>query len=593
MKHLLFAIIAVLLLSVTCSASATPAGDIQITGVTSNIGSSPEPGSFRLALHAVGPDGLEYRFFSRAGYDLIAEGWGGTKWVSVQDFSPVTWADYALSESDQYYASSHVVAAGESWESGDPQGGFSVLTADGIKITSVTSDLETNPHPGDTFRVTVEAVPPEGVTLHYRFFFRAGYDLIAEGWGGTKWETVQDFSPVNWFDYTLPESGHYYLIVHVIAEGETWEAGDPQGGFSVFAPLPMAIAEAAPIAAGGGHAVALNEDGTLSSWGDNYYGQLGDGTVNDRRIPVKVLGISSVAAVAAGRAHTVALKEDGTVWAWGNNEYGQLGNPQPVDRYAPHQVSGLFDAVAITAGDIHTVALQDDGTVWAWGNNEYGQLGDGTTTESNTPVQVSGLTDVVAISAGAGHTVALRGDGTVWAWGWNFYGQLGDDGMSGTSSITPVQVLSLSNIAAVSTEGAHTLAITREGVLWAWGGNRFGQLGDGTVTDRHVPVELAELSGFVDISAGAAHNTVLHGDGTLWSWGDNEYGQLGNGTTTGSKTPVPVAGLSDIVEVSAGVTFTLALAEDGTVWAWGNNEHGQLGDGSTVDSSTPVQVSGL
>jgi alpha-tubulin suppressor-like RCC1 family protein len=152
----------------------------------------------------------------------------------------------------------------------------------------------------------------------------------------------------------------------------------------------------------------------------------------------------------------------------------------------------------------------------------------------------------------------------------------------------------LSDIVAISAEGAHTLALTRYGALWAWGANHFGQLGDGTTTDKHTPVHVLELPPVVATFAGGAHNTALHGDGTLWSWGANHYGQLGNGmSATVSETPVTVTGLSNVVAVAAGNTFTIVLKEDGSVWSWGNNEHGQLGDGTSIDRNTPVQVSGL
>lgn len=152
--------------------------------------------------------------------------------------------------------------------------------------------------------------------------------------------------------------------------------------------------------------------------------------------------------IAAGYAHTAALKSDGTVWTWGNNRYGQLGDGTTIDRTTPIQVKGLTDVIAIAADSPsksvftgHTVALKSDGTVWTWGWNAGGQLGDGTTIGRTTPVQVKNLTDVVAIAAGQGHTVALKRDGTVWAWGYNGYGQLGDG--TTTTRTTPVQVQNL------------------------------------------------------------------------------------------------------------------------------------------------------
>ncbi|MBI5238810.1 MAG: hypothetical protein HY887_10405, partial [Deltaproteobacteria bacterium] len=131
-------------------------------------------------------------------------------------------------------------------------------------------------------------------------------------------------------------------------------------------------------------------------------------------------------AIAGGWYHTIALKNDGTVWTWGWNYYGQLGDGTTTDRLTPVQVSGLTNVTAIASVYDHTIALKNDGTVWTWGANWYGQLGDGTTTNKSAPVQVSGLTSVTAIAGGNKHTIALKNDGTVWAWGANWAGQLGD-----------------------------------------------------------------------------------------------------------------------------------------------------------------------
>ena len=221
--------------------------------------------------------------------------------------------------------------------------------------------------------------------------------------------------------------------------------------------------------------------GTVWAWGENSDGQLGDGMTTDRGTPVQVKGpggvgfLAGVVAIEAGYFHTVALRSDGTVWAWGNNYNGQLGDGTTTDRGTPVQVKGpggvgfLAGVVAIEAGYFHTVALKSDGTVWAWGNNYNGQLGDGTTTNRWTPVQVKGpggasnLTGVVAVDAGYSHTVALKSDGTVWTWGDNGYGQLGDG--TTTSRSTPVQVKgsggagNLTGVVAIAAGYRHTVAL--------------------------------------------------------------------------------------------------------------------------------------
>ena len=135
-------------------------------------------------------------------------------------------------------------------------------------------------------------------------------------------------------------------------------------------------------------------------------------------------GLTNVTAIDAGGIHGLALKADGTVWSWGDNDYGELGDGTTTASTTPVQVSGLANVIAVVAGDIHSVALEADGTVWTWGYNGQGQLGDGTTTTRTSPVQVTDpgdasgyLTHVIAVAGGYYHTVALKDDGTVWAWG--------------------------------------------------------------------------------------------------------------------------------------------------------------------------------
>jgi hypothetical protein len=135
-------------------------------------------------------------------------------------------------------------------------------------------------------------------------------------------------------------------------------------------------------------------------------------------VPGQVKGLTGVMAIAAGYYHTLALKKDGTVWAWGENAYGELGNGTNTDSNLPVQVSGLSGVTAIAGGEYHSLALKSDGTVWAWGDNSYAALGIKPYLPfSDVPVQVSGLTDVLAIAAGSNHSLALKKDGTVWAWG--------------------------------------------------------------------------------------------------------------------------------------------------------------------------------
>ncbi|WP_370038471.1 Ig-like domain-containing protein, partial [Corallococcus sp. AB045] len=343
--------------------------------------------------------------------------------------------------------------------------------------------------------------------------------------------------------------------------------------------------------AAGHHTLAVKQDGTVWAWGNNGFGQFGDGTTTSHLTPVQVPSLTGVAALAGGFYYSLAVKQDGTVWAWGDNTYGQLGDGTRTERHTPVQVPGLTGVTAVAGCLYHSLALKQDGTVWAWGNNGSGQFGDGTTTSHLTPVQVPGLTGVAAIAAGRDHSLALKQDGTVWAWGYNGFGQLGDG--TTTDRHTPVQVQGMTGVAAIAVGVDHSLALKQDGTVWAWGYNFNGELSDGTGTNRHTPVQVQGLTGVVALASGLSHSLALKQDGTVWAWGYNGYGQLGDGTGTNRHTPVQAQGLTGVAALAGGYAHSLAVKQDGSIWAWGDNTYGQLGDGTAAHQVTPVRVPDL
>jgi alpha-tubulin suppressor-like RCC1 family protein len=391
-------------------------------------------------------------------------------------------------------------------------------------------------------------------------------------------------------------------------DGTVWAWGNNSSGqlgdgtnTEHHAPVQVSLLDDAKvIAAGYSHAVALINDDTVRAWGSNSSGQLGDGTSINRSSPVKSIGLDDVTAVAAGLNYSLVLKEDGTIWTWGDNSHGQRGNGTTTAISTPQQVDNLFNVTNIAAGAGHTIVRKSDETVWGLGNNGNGQLGNGTTTSSFVPVPVSGLISfVTTVAAGNGTTLALMNDGSssVKAWGNNSSGQLGDG--TTTERHTPVQVGGgLNIITAIAAGSGHSVALRQGGTVWTWGANNFGQLGDGTTTERHTPVQVSQSSGLSSvtaIAAGSGHTVALRSDLTVWAWGNNSNGQLGDGTVISRSAPVqvPVSGLTNITAIAAGNGYSVALRGDGTVWAWGANNFGQLGDSTTTDHHTPVQVSGL
>ncbi len=371
-------------------------------------------------------------------------------------------------------------------------------------------------------------------------------------------------------------------------------------GYSAVPVDVMGLSSVVATATGVHHSCALTSDGRVKCWGFNFFGALGDGTTTNRCTPANVVGLpSGISAITAGGLHTCALTSGGNgVKCWGANDSGQVGvgvcNSQTTFCTTPVDVVGLpSDVSAIAAGNQHTCALTSGGGVKCWGRNTEGQLGDGTTTGHYTPMDVIGLTSgVSAISTGGFglHTCALTSGGGVKCWGSNRSGQLGDGTMTDRSA--PVNVVGLaSGVSAIAAGGTHTCALTSGGVK-CWGNNGYGQLGDGTTTDRSAPVNVVGLaSGVSAISTSALHTCALTSGGGVKCWGWNNYGQLGDGTTTNRTAPVDVVGLtSGVSAIAPGGSLTCALTSNGRVKCWGRNTEGQLGIGCTYYSSVPVDV---
>lgn len=335
------------------------------------------------------------------------------------------------------------------------------------------------------------------------------------------------------------------------SSGGALGAGDSShgelGAAEKYNPLPLSVGvgEGKQVwrgaALGGLHTLLLDDAGKAYALGDNGFGQLGATPAAAGEL-VAVPGLPPAAQLAAGGggAFSLALTRDGEVWAWGDNSAGQLAREKTNTPGAPARIAGLSKAASVTAGSLHGVALLEDGTVRTWGDNTLGQLGDGTVTRRYEPVAVGGLSEVASIAGGYFHTLALKRDGTVWAWGHNADGQLGD-GTRVSRNNGAIPVPGLQKIVSVAVGSGHSLALDGEGRVYAWGGNRQGQLGTGDMDTRLTPTPIGRYPGAKGVVAGAWHSLLILEDGSLLGWGDNSTGALGDGALLDARsTPAPL-----------------------------------------------------
>lgn len=448
----------------------------------------------------------------------------------------------------------------------------------------------------------------------------------------------------------LAAGNGYSLALDV--DGNVWEWGTklltPQ---TTSIALPIATAARIPglsgvtaISLNGRHALAVKSDGTLWSWGENDWGQGGTGVISAHNDVVQVLGLPAMVTAVAAPLHSIAVGQDGSIWAWGDNHNGQLAqSARSLHQFRPTPIPGLSGVKSVAAGNQTSLFLKPDGTAWSSGTDGCGVVSGGkSTADSSTAQQVPGLSDAAALATANGYnlgglnlySLALKGDGSLWIWGCD---TALDHRTFGHGS-APAPVAGIDQAAAMSAGGGHVLVLGRDGSVWAWGNNDYGQLGDGGASqNRATPAKVAGLPTAAGVAAAGSHSLVLGADGTVWAWGDNQFGQVGDGSKKKQLAPVQVAGLAGIkavavsqfrsvalaadgtlwewgsnlptggdqavytaphrlvapanlVALAGGLEHFLALGQDGSVWTWGWNQDGQLGDGSVTLRADPVQV---
>ena len=360
----------------------------------------------------------------------------------------------------------------------------------------------------------------------------------------------------------------------------------------------------------GGQSCALLGDGTVWCWGNDVSGQLGNPTASQGGIstaPVQVEGLPPAIDVSAGRNFTCAVDSTNNVWCWGDNTFGELGNGNGGLSAVPMKVPGV-KALQVSAGGGQVCALTLAKTVSCWGQGTSGQLGNGATNNSAAPVAVKKLTNVTAVATGGSHSCALNANGGMFCWGADFYGQLGD-GQSGknTNVDTPVVVSGLdAGVTQIAAGTEDTCAILNGGDLKCWGENQDGQLGNGSSTLADVPTQVTSLtSGTDSVTIGQSHACAIISAPapTAVCWGIQSRGVPGNGLMKGPdlKNPTPVFGLrtppagtaGGPQQLAAGFVHTCVLLMSGEVECWGAGFLGELGTGDRLDRDIPTQVIGL
>ena len=348
------------------------------------------------------------------------------------------------------------------------------------------------------------------------------------------------------------------------------------------------------LSAGVHYGCALTSSGGVRCWGKGTGGQLGDGAGANSSVPVTPVGLSSdVRSVSAGFAHACALMGDGTVRCWGSNGQGPLGDGTRTSSLVPQTVPGLSGVVQLAAGGVHTCVRTDTGGVKCWGYDAYGQVGNGTAAPTPdgdvlSPVDVVGLSGVASIAVGGYHSCAMFTDGLVKCWGYNGDGELGDG--TNVNRSEPVAVAASAGAFASLALGAYgSCAITPGGGAMCWGAGQVGQIGDGAAVDRWLPTAVAGASsGTVALVVGRVHTCRVDASARLACWGGNLWGQVGNGTTAPSvTTPTPVVWFgARFTSSCSGLSCTFIDASndpDGEIvsrtWSFGD---GGSGSGATV-----------
>ncbi|XP_050301465.1 secretion-regulating guanine nucleotide exchange factor-like [Anthonomus grandis grandis] len=342
---------------------------------------------------------------------------------------------------------------------------------------------------------------------------------------------------------------------------------------------------------------------TLYAWGANSYGQLGLGhkseeEVSPREVPLKgsELRAEDIVSIAGGAGHTLILSSTGLVYCCGWNSKGQLGLSDDTLKLTQIEILKEFKIVEISCGWDFSAAVSECGKQFVWGNNQHTQLGLSksiTCTGIPSRLQVSQklATGFKKVSCGLRHSAIITKEGGLLVAGTGAKGQLGlGDNFDDNNYLSITRVPDLEDVISVASGQHHTLALRENGTILSWGENKFGQLGvDPNVANSFIPLEVFHHDGLESVYAGWTHSAALTKNGEVFTWGRDTYGQLGSERDVPYK-PEKIPTLSNIRQLSVGSEHNLAVSRDNKLYAWGWNEHGSCGTGDKKDVRIPIQI---
>jgi uncharacterized repeat protein (TIGR02543 family) len=399
-------------------------------------------------------------------------------------------------------------------------------------------------------------------------------------------------------------------------------ASMPSYDFSLYAKWEKIVLS--NISLGFQFSTIILSDGSVYTFGENEFNQIGDQTTNDNLIPFNMSNSlylnesAKITKIEAGYYHTGVLTNDGSLLMWGYNSKGQIGDGTIINKLNPIDISYYFGLeydekiIDIAFGGDHSMALSSSGKLFSWGGNSSGQLGKNDIVDSKTPYQITSFFElkegekIIKIDAESDNSSAITSDNRLFIWGENYFGQIGNG--STTDQKKPLDITgrfsleSDENIALFSQGYSHSATLTSKGRLFTWGYNLNGQLGNQSTASQNIPIEITSFYNLntnekiTKIEIGFHRSAFLTSQNRLFVWGNNSQGQLGTGNTNQLTVPVDITSLVPLIEgetvlsIELGGTHTGIITSQGRLIMMGRNSSGQLGDGTTTNSLVPKET---